>query len=71
MENNNVKIVIIIALVLIIIGLATFGIIKMFNKNGDKSYTLETIAEEDYKYFAVYTGGKYGVINTNRRHDNR
>ena len=66
MEKGVAKIIFVIALIIIIIvGAVAIGA-NMF-KNKDKSYTLETIAENEYKYFVVYTGGKYGVINTKRR----
>lgn len=66
MEKGIAKIIGIIALIIIIIVSAVAIGTNMF-KNKDKSYTLETIAENEYKYFVVYTGGKYGVINTKRR----
>lgn len=66
MEKGVAKIIFVIALIIIIIvGAVAIGA-NMF-KNKDKNYTLETIAENEYKYFVVYTGGKYGVINTKRR----
>ncbi len=65
-KEGNMKRNIIIAVILIIIviiGIATFFIVKCHINNVDKSYELETISEEDCKYFAVYAGGKFGVID--------
>lgn len=70
MEKGIAKIIAIIALIIIIIvGAVTLGMNML--KNKDKSYSLETVAENEYKYFVVYTGGKYGVINTKRRNSIR
>lgn len=60
----NVKILIIVAIVIAIIGIGIFVVTKIVNYDKDKEYILEQIAEEDYKYFTVFSDGKYGVINT-------
>lgn len=70
MEKNSIKIVAIVAAIIIIIVCAIVMGANVL-KDEDKSYNLETIAENEYKYFVVYTGGKYGVINTKRRNDTR
>ena len=61
-EKINVKLIAIIVLVIVIIGIAIFAAVNIV-KNNNKNYTLETISENDYKYFLVYTGGKYGVLD--------
>lgn len=62
MENIDMKKVIIAILLVIVIGVGIFFGVKAILE-GRKNYTLEEIAEEDYQYFAVYTNGKYGVLN--------
>ncbi len=62
MEKINVKLIVIIVLVIAIIGIAIFAVVNVVGiKN--KDYVLETISENDYKYFLVYTNEKYGVID--------
>lgn len=62
MENIDIKKVIIFLFIVLIL---IIGIFFAVNKiaSGNKNYTLEKINEEEYKYFAVYTEGKYGVLN--------
>lgn len=62
MDKINVKILAIVIAIIAIIGIVFFLIIKP--AKNDKSYVLEKIAEEDYKYFAVLADEKYGVIDT-------
>ncbi len=64
MENIDIKKIIIAILIVIILAIGIFFALR-FATVQDKDYTLEVISEEDYKYFSVYTDGKYGVINTN------
>lgn len=63
-EIDLKKIVIAIASI-VIICIVAFVITKNINTDNSKSYVLEHISEADYKYFAVYTEGKYGVIDEN------
>lgn len=62
----NLKILIPIIIVIVLLCIGIFVIVNLVNYN-NKNYTLEQIAEEDYKYFVVFTDEKYGVINANRR----
>ena len=67
-KEKNIKKIIIIAIIIIaicILAVATFFVVKFRLRDVDRSYTLETISEKDCKYFAVYTDGKYGVIDNN------
>ena len=61
-KEKNVKMIIVI--LVCVVGVSTFFIIRNRLKNIDRSYEIETITEKDCKYFAVYTEGKYGVIDT-------
>lgn len=64
MKNVDIK-KIIIALVAVAV-VATIAVLIINGVlSANKNYTLEEIAEEDYKYFAVYTDGKYGVLDEN------
>ena len=64
-EKNMKKIISIIVIVVAvcIIGIAICFLVKSKLANVDKSYEIETVSEKDCKYFAVYTEGKYGVID--------
>ncbi len=64
--NNKKKIIGIIVLLILII--AVTMTIVLIKKNADKKmkeYEIEEIAEKEYKYFILYTNGKYGVMDTN------
>ena len=61
-EKINVKLIAIIVLVIVIVGLVNFTVVS-FVSNKDRNYVLETISENDYKYFLVYSGEKYGVLD--------
>ena len=63
MEEIDVKKVAIAVVVVVIIVLGVFVLVKKINSDNIKSYELEQISENDYKYFALYTQGKYGVID--------
>ena len=63
MEEFDIKKIAIGLVLIIIICVGIFVIIKTINKGNNKNYVLEHISEDDYKYFTVYTGGKYGVID--------
>ncbi len=39
-----------------------FFLVRAFSSS-DKNYFIEEIKEENYKYFSVYTDGKYGVLD--------
>ncbi|MDE5831126.1 MAG: WG repeat-containing protein, partial [Clostridia bacterium] len=56
---KKVVVAIIIVLILVLGIFFAVGAIKSSNKN----YDLEEISEKDYKYFAVYTDEKYGVVD--------
>lgn len=64
MENIDIKKVVIAIIIVIILLVGIFFVVNSIT-SGNKKYTLEEISEEDYKYFSVYTDGKYGVINEN------
>lgn len=55
-EIDIKKVIIFIIIVLILIIGIVFGIRKIMS--GNKTYEVETINEEDYKYFAIYTNRK-------------
>lgn len=57
-EKINVKVLAIVLSIVIILCIGIFIGVKTISANNDKSYTLEKIAEEDYKYFAVLTERK-------------
>ncbi len=62
MENVDLKKVIIAIIIVLLLGIGVFFAAKAI-LSGNKNYTLEEISEKDYKYFAVYTDEKYGVID--------
>lgn len=64
MGNVDVKKILIGVVVIILLAVITIFIVNAVN-SGNKNYALEEIKEEDYKYFSVYTDGKYGVLNDN------
>lgn len=64
MEKINIKILAIVVIVLILIAIGVFAIVKIINRDIDKSYELEVVEEADCKYFTVISDGKYGVIDT-------
>ena len=62
MENIDIKKVLIAIIIVLALGIGIFFAVGAINSS-NKRYELETIKEEDYKYFAVYTEEKYGVID--------
>lgn len=62
MENIDIKKVLIAIIIVLALGVGIFFAVGAISSS-DKKYELETIKEEDYKYFAVYTEEKYGVID--------
>ena len=58
----DIKKVIIAIIVILILAVCVFFGVNAIT-SGNKSYIIEEIKESDYKYFAVYTDGKYGVID--------
>lgn len=69
-EKTNVKTFIIAIIAIIAICIVGIIVAKTIITNNDKRYELEKIAEEDYKYFVVFTNDRYGVIDTTRQYDN-
>ena len=63
MEEIDVKKVVIALALIIIICVGVFVVVRTINTDNTKNYTLEQISEADYRYFAVYTEGKYGIID--------
>ena len=63
MEEIDVKKVVIALALIIIICVGIFVVVRTINTDNTKNYTLEQISEADYRYFAVYTEGKYGIID--------
>ena len=63
MEEFDVKKIAKAIVFIVIICVGIFVIIKTINNDNSKNYRLEQISEADYKYFAIYTEGKYGVID--------
>jgi len=63
MEKINIKILFVVVLLTIILGIGIFLCVKLLNNNHDTNYNIEKISEEDFKYFIVFTEGKYGVID--------
>lgn len=57
-EKINVKVLAIVLIVIIVLAIGIFIGVKTIIANNDKSYELEKIAEDDYKYFAVLTERK-------------
>lgn len=62
MGNIDVKKVIIAIIIILVLAIGGFFVVKAITSS-NKNYELEEISEEEYKYFAVCTNGKYGVIN--------
>lgn len=62
MGNIDIKKVIIAIILVLIIGIGSFLGIRALTSNVGK-YEIEEIKESDYKYFAVFSEGKYGVLN--------
>ena len=58
---KKVLIAVIAIIIVVVIAVFIVNAISLANKN----YTLEEIKESDYKYFSVYTDGKYGVLDEN------
>ena len=70
MEEFDIKKIAIAVIVAIIIILGIIFAIFGFSKK-DKIYTLEQIAEEEIKYFAVNTNRKIRSNKRQRRHNSR
>ncbi len=61
--SNKKKIIGIIAIIVILIIAIAITIIIKTNKSEMREYEIEEIAEKEYKYFILYTNGKYGVMD--------
>ncbi len=63
MGKLNIKMIAIVVVVIVALIVGIFMVTKTIKSGGDKNYTLEKVSEKDYKYFAVFTDNKYGVID--------
>ena len=63
MEEISIKKIAIAVAVIVILCVGAFILVRNINNNSSKKYELEQISENDYNYFAVYTEGKYGIID--------
>ena len=63
MEEFDMRKVLLAIIILIIISMVVVAVTNNVNNDSGKKYESEEIAEEDYKYFTLYTEGKYGVID--------
>ena len=63
MEEIDIKKIVIAIILIILIFIGIFAFVRFFNMDNSKNYQLEQISEKDYKYFALYKEGKYGVID--------
>lgn len=62
MGDIDLKKVAIAIILVIIVGFGIFFGVNAIDA-ANKEYEIEEISEKDYKYFAVYTDGKFGVVN--------
>ena len=65
MGEIDIKKVLIAIVIIILVCIGAFVITKTINTDNNKNYILEQISESNYNYFAVFTEGKYGVIDEN------
>lgn len=65
MGEIDVKKVAIAVALIVIICLGVLVLVRNINNDNSKKYTLEQIAEEDYKFFTLIQNEKYGVIDSN------
>ena len=62
MGDIDLKQVAIEIILILVLAFGIFFVVGMVT-SANKNYEIEEISEKEYKYFAVYTEGKYGVID--------
>ena len=63
MEKINIKVLAFVVAIIVVILIGIFLVTKVINTDRSKNYIIEQISESDYKYFVLYSEGKYGVID--------